>query len=102
MGVPIDQATAEGAVARAEVFVRTVKREFGLEGMATHVDINPDASKNMDEEKQSSSIRDHAAETSATSQPWSLEETHRSQSHCQAPPSFAGCDAFHAAESSSA
>jgi uncharacterized protein (UPF0332 family) len=77
MGVPIDRPTAEGAVARAEVFVRTVEREFGLEGMATYVDINPDASKNMDEEKQSSSVRDHAAETSATSLPWSLEETQR-------------------------
>jgi hypothetical protein len=62
-------------IQRAEVFVRTVEREFGLEGMATQVDLNPVASKDMDEEKQSSSVRDHSAETSVTSEPWSLEET---------------------------
>jgi uncharacterized protein (UPF0332 family) len=40
-GLPIDQPTAEGAVARAEVFVRTVEREFGLEGIAGRADLNP-------------------------------------------------------------
>ena len=33
MGRQIDRPTAEGAVARAELFVRTVEREFGLEGL---------------------------------------------------------------------
>jgi uncharacterized protein (UPF0332 family) len=77
MGVSVDQPTAEGAVARAEAFVRTVVREFGLEGSAAQADLNHDASKNVNEEKRSSSVRDPAAEASATFRPLSLEETKR-------------------------
>jgi uncharacterized protein (UPF0332 family) len=76
-GLQIDRPTAEGAVARAEVFVRTVEREFGLEGMAAQTDLSPDGSKTIDEEKQEGSVRDHTSETSAASHPWSLEETQR-------------------------
>jgi uncharacterized protein (UPF0332 family) len=76
-GHQIDQPTAEGAVARAELFIRTVEREFGLEGLATQPGLNPDASKTVDEKNQASSVPDHSAETSATLQPLSLEETQR-------------------------
>jgi hypothetical protein len=61
---------------RAEVFVRTVEREFGLEGMTPQADLSPGASKNIAEEKQEGSIHDRT-DTSAMSQPWSLEETQR-------------------------
>jgi uncharacterized protein (UPF0332 family) len=55
-GHQIDQPTAEGAVAWAELFIRTVEREFGLEGLAAQPDLNPDASKTVSEKNQASSV----------------------------------------------
>jgi len=77
MGHQIDQPTAEGAVSRAELFVRSVEREFGLEKLAAHPSLSPDASKTLDEKNQSNSARDHSAETCAAPQPLSIEETQR-------------------------
>jgi uncharacterized protein (UPF0332 family) len=68
-GLQVDRPTAEGA----EAFIRTVEREFGLEGMAPQAHLSVDASKNVDEEKQESSAHDRA-DTTAMSQPRSLEE----------------------------
>jgi hypothetical protein len=45
--------------------------------MAAQADLSPDGSKNIGEEKQEGSVRDHTSETSAASHPWSLEETQR-------------------------
>ena len=76
-GLQIDRATAEGAVARAEVFVRTVEREFGLEGVAKLADPSSSASHNVDEARQADLEADRAEKGPSGSQSFSIEETRR-------------------------